>query len=414
MKELIETLFKFGPTLLGAGYDNAIKWLNQLIGLEVLEVPSGTKFGTWTVPDEWVPKESWVKLNGEKIIDFSKNPLALTVYSAPFKGKVDIKELKNHLHTNPERHEVIPYSFNFYERDWGFSVPYDQYVLLGEGEYEVFIDTEFRPGKMKIGVHTIPGKTDREVLLFAHLDHPYQANDNLSGVACLVDLAKRLKVKHTVKIIFCPETIGSIAYANIADISKVDFVIAVDICGNDNSILLQKPFNREHRLTRAANMAVRAIGDHRIADFRANIGSDEYYFNDPIVGIPGIMFSTWPYQEYHSSDDTPEKINYDSIKKVQEAIEKTIKYYEQDFIPERIEKGPVMRSKYNLQTHDKLRNVYYDYFFYFMDGKKYLSELCAQYGVDFEQAVEFTNKMIKDGVVKRTDSGKKRLGAPAK
>jgi aminopeptidase-like protein len=401
MKNIIETLYPMGATLLGAGYDNALTWLGQLMNMDVIEFPSGTQVGSWTVPDEWIVRDAWIKYKGKKIVDYKKNPLSLMVYSEPFQGTVTLEELKKHINTNEERPKFTPYSFKFYERDWGFSLPFG--TKLKDGDYEVFIDTEFKPGVMKLGVHTIPGKSDREILLFAHLDHPYQANDNLSAVACLADLAPRLKADHTIKIIFCPETIGSIAYGETQDLSKVDFVIAVDICGNNNSILLQKTFDRVHRINRAANLAVKSIGDHRIGDFRTQIGSDEYYFNDPKVGVPAIMFSTWPYHEYHTDADTPEIIDYDQIKRMQEAVQKTITYYEQDFIPERVVKGPIMRSKYGIQTHDKLRNTYYDYFFYFMDGKAYLSELCAVYGIDFEQALEFISKMEKDGIIRRVD-----------
>jgi aminopeptidase-like protein len=411
MKQIIDVLYTFGATILGAGYDNALLWLGKLIKLDILDFWSGIKVGTWTVPDEWIVHEAWVKFKGQKIIDYGSQHLSLLTYSKPFKGKISKEELESHLFWSEDMPDATPYGFKFYDRDWGFGVAKNQFrkkvegktvteSTLEEGEYEVFIDTEFKPGVMKVGVHTIKGESDREILLFAHLDHPYQANDNLSGVACLTDLAMKIKAKHTIKIIFCPETIGSIAYASTQDISKVDFVIAVDICGNTNNILLQKAFDMKARVNTCAHLALKELEtSYRKGPFRGLIGSDEYYFNDPMVGIPGIMLSTWPYKEYHTSEDTPEKINYEMIERVQKVIQRTIEIYEQDCIPKREFKGPLMRSRYGVQNIDKTKNVYYDYLFYFMDGKIPLSELCANYDFKFSEIYQLINKMKDDKLI---------------
>ncbi len=385
-------MYKLAPQLLGAGYDNCIKYLQHLIDLEITEIPSGTKLGTWTVPDEWVPKDAWVKKNGKKILDYSKDPLSLMVYSRPFKGTVDAEKLKAHLFTSEERIDAFPYEYSFYERKWGVCMP-KRKIFNKEGKdklkgkYEVMIDTEFKPGVMKIATHTIPGKTDREILLFAHIDHPHQANDNLSGVACLVDLVKRIKKKqydHTIKLVFCPETIGSIGYVNTHDISKVDFMIAVDAIGNDSELTLQLAYDAEHRLNRVARLAMLQAGENfRMGNFRATIGSDEYVFNDPLIGIPGLMLTRHPYPEYHTSDDTPEIIKPKKIKYVQNVIKSIIETYEKDYIPVRKFKGPLMRSKYGVQTSVRQINAQLDYLFYNMDGKKWLSEIINDVGLTY-------------------------------
>lgn len=425
--------------LLGEGYDTALEFLKHLIKLDVIEIPSGTELETWTVPDEWIVRDAWVKFNGKKIIDYKKEPLSLAVGSVPFKGKVDLEELKKHLTSSEDMPDSTPYQYLLYEKDWGFCIPKSELLekipdkceggtckpelkgidksvgkiqvegedytpkfrdKLKEGEYEVMIDTEYKPGTMKIGVHTIKGKTDREVLLIAHLDHPYQANDNLSGVACLVDMVKKIKkakLDHTIKIIFCPETIGSIGYAMTQDISKVDFVISVDAIGNDNSLLFQKSFDAEDRLNKVAHLAISNLGEsYRKGIFRALIGSDEYVFNDPDIGIPGIMFSRFPFKEYHTNADTPEIINYEAIEKVQDVILKTIEIWEKDYIPVKKFKGPLMRTKYKMQTPYKQLNLSHDYLIYSIDGKKSLAELCCDLGLNFEHTYGILENLTKE------------------
>ena len=439
MKKIIEDLYKLNRNLLGEGYDQALEYINKIIPLDIIEIPSGTKLETWTIPNEWIIRDAWVKIKNKKILDYKKEPLSLMVYSKPVHGIVDLKELKKHLFISDEEPEAIPYAYNFYERDWNFCVTKNQIKekipdkceggicvpdlkkidpsvgkvkiegfdyspkykdKLKEGNYEIFIDSEFKPGKLKIGVHTIKGKSDREILLFAHLDHPHQANDNLSGVACLIDLAKQIKCDHTIKIIFCPETMGSIAYALTQNISKVDFVIAIDICGNDNTLLIQKAFNKFDRINYIAHEAIEELGvSYRKGDFRLLIGSDEYIFNDPKIGIPGILLSRFPYSEYHTSKDTPEIIKEEMIKETQQFILKMIEIYEKDYIPVRNFKGPLMRSAFGLQTRHKLLSRDTDYLIYDIDGKKYLSEIVLPLGLIFSYAYDFLEKLKKAGFI---------------
>lgn len=409
MKQIIEDLFKLDRQLLGEGYDFALDYIDERLPLEVFHVKSGTKVGDWVIPNNWIMRSGWIKLNGKKIVDYVENPLCVTVYSQPIHKTMKWDELKSHLHYSTEMPDAYAYDYRFYERDWGFSVPKTVIdALPTDGEYEVYIDSEDVSGEMSIGVHTIPGKTDREILLFAHLDHPYQANDNLSGVACLMDLAPQLvgKFEHTIKIIFCPETIGSIAYAETQGLIKTDFVIALDSIGNDNTLLFQKAFNTTHRLNYCAHLAVAGQGiSYRKGEFRLIAGADEYYFNDPLVGKPGLFLSRLPYKEYHTSADMPDKIIEEKIKEVQKVILKTIEFYEHDYIPARTMEsfGPLMRSRHGIQTPDKMMNRDLDYLYYNIDGKKWLSELVIGLGMGFEYGESVLNKLIEDNVIRRTN-----------
>ncbi len=418
MKNIIQDLYKMKPQLLGVGYDNALKYISQLINLEVKEFPSGTQFESWTVPDEWVVKDAWVKFNGEKIIDYNKEPLSLMVYSQPFKGTIDKEEFEKHLYSKKERPDAYPYEYSFYEKKWGVCLPYNKVFnkegksKLKKGKYEVFIDTEFKPSKMKLGIHTIKGKSEREILLFAHLDHPHQANDNLSGVACLIDLAKRLKCDHTVKIVFCPETIGSIAYASTQDLSKVDLVIAVDICGNDNDLLIQWDFESSNRLNRIADLAIKSCDkDYRMGEWRQLIGSDEYPFTDPQIGIPSLLLTRYPYHEYHTSDDKPEIVKEENIKYVQKVIKKIIEIYEKDYIPVRNGKLPIHRSKYGVWVPIHNVNRTLDYLIFNIDGIKYLSDLVATLELNYDYCYEYLERLYKDNlIIKRYEDNRLASG----
>lgn len=406
LKQIIEELYPINATLLGEGYNQRLELLKKYFNLWTFEILSGTELGTWTVPDEWVVRDAWVKFKGKKILDYKKQPLHLIVGSLPFQGKLNLKEFSEHLHWSDTRPDAVPYVMKFYEKVWGFCLSKKQKEKLKEGEYEVFIDTEWKPGKMKIGVHTILGKSDREILLFAHLDHPFQANDNLSGVACMLDIVSKIKSDHTIKIVFCPETIGSIAYAHLQDISKVNFVIAVDICGNDKPILMLKSYDQEARINRIAHCALQMAGNgYSKGKFRSTIGSDETVFNDPLIGIPGICLTTHDktWLDYHTEFDTLDKINYDKIQEMSNLIVKIIDVADRDYIPKRNFKGQLFRTKYGLQSELKQLNLNYDYFFYRIDGKITLAELCADHELNFSVMYEVMDKLIKDGKIKKVE-----------
>lgn len=432
MKQIIENLFKLNRTILGEGIDNAFEYLKHLLDFKIYEFKTGETYGTWTIPQEWIVKDAWVKHKGKKIIDYQKQPLSLMVYAEPFKGIIDKDELKKHLFISDEKPQAIPYEYSFYKKQWGFSVPKDfvykkanvcldctndlrdidpavgkvridgitdkETVIdnLKNGKYEVFIDTEFRDGIMKVAEYTIKGESDREIILIAHLDHPFQANDNLSAVACLVDLAKKIKCKHTVKIVLCPETIGSAAYALSRDLSKTDFVISVECIGNKNSVLLQKSWKADCRINKVAHLAVSNSGeDYRKGNFRSLLGGDEYVFNDPNLNIPGILLSRFPFDEYHTSADTPDKIDYENIEKIQKIILKIIDIYEKDYIPVKVFDGTLFREKFGVQTFEKKLNLAMDYFIYAIDGKTPLSLIVSDCGLNFDYCYSLLEELKK-------------------
>lgn len=403
-KDLIEKLYPLYATLVNEAYNKRLEILKEEIPLEVIEIPSGTEYGTWTVPQQWEVKDAWIKYKGKKIVDWKENPHSLVLYSTPVNEKMTLEDLSNRLYTKEGFPDVTPHVFKFYENTWGFCLPKTQKDKLKKGEYEVFIDSELKPGTMKIGVHTIPGSLNEEILLFAHLDHPYQANDNLSAVACLLEVVKKIKTNYTIKLVFCPETIGSIAYINSQDLSKVKFALAVDICGNDDSLMLLKAFDPEAWINRVAHCAFQVTGKpYRKAPFRSTIGSDETPFNDPLVGVPSILLTTHgkKWEDYHTDKDTPDKIVYEKITETADMVCKIIEIAEKDYVPVRKFKGPLRRSKYGIQSLVPQVNLNWDYFFYYMDGKKTLAELCADLELNFDQVYDHLEPIITDGHISR-------------
>ena len=150
-----------------------------------------------------------------KICDFSKNNLHLVGYSVPFEGEISFEELRKHLHTLPDQPNAIPYVTSYYKDRWGFCLSQDQFNTLENGTYKVVIKSTLFDGELNYGELLIEGKSDKEIFLSTYICHPSMANNELSGPTVLTFLAKWLieiyKTNFSYRIIFIPETIGSIS-----------------------------------------------------------------------------------------------------------------------------------------------------------------------------------------------------------
>ena len=142
MDKFMKTLFPICRSITGKGVKQTLELINELIPLEIKYTPTGTKVFDWIIPEEWNINDAYVKNSkGEKIIDFSKSNLHLVSYSIPIKTKLSLNELKEHLFTIKEQPDVIPYVTSYYDKNWGFCLPYNQYIQLDDdGLYEVCPD----------------------------------------------------------------------------------------------------------------------------------------------------------------------------------------------------------------------------------------------------------------------------------
>ena len=356
MKQLIEDLYLLNRSLICDDFDEALAYIDDLVGLDIHEYPSGTECWTWVVPQKWTVREAFIEEDGKRIVDFADHPLHLWTGSLPVDRVVSREELLDHLAWDEERPGAIPYKFHLYELTWGFSVTCDQFQQMQADEYRVLIDSEYSDGHLKVGEATVEGSSDEVVVLMAHLDHPGQANDDLAGVAVLAELVHELRKRdtyYTYKFLILPETIGSIAYFSHNEdlIPRCRCGIFLEMLGNDNTIALQYSLQGDDLIDRAARRAlVDRYGEGNFAEgaFRKVVGNDEMVLNGPGVGVPTISISRWPYPQYHSSYDTPDIISEYRLVDARELILEVLDILDRDYVPRREFRGPVFLSRFGL------------------------------------------------------------------
>src|SRR3989344_2272431 len=216
MYQCASELFPICRSITGNGVRETLQIIQKHIPITLHEIPTGTKVFDLVVPKEWNIKDAYVKdARGNTVIDFKKSNLHIVGYSIPLNKVMPLSELQEHLYSIPEQPDAIPYVTSYYEERWGFCLTHKERSQLKEGEYEVFIDSELKEGSLTYGELIIPGEAKEEIFLSTYVCHPSMANNELSGPVVTTFLAKWILSKprrYTYRIIFIPETIGSIAY----------------------------------------------------------------------------------------------------------------------------------------------------------------------------------------------------------
>ncbi len=343
---LATKLWPINRSITGQGVRETLNIISNILpNLKIHSVPSQTKVFDWIVPKEWeVIKAYIITPKGKKICDFSKNNLHLVGYSIPFKGDISLDKLKEHLYTLPDQPNAIPYITSYYEERWGFCLTQEEFDTLENGTYKVVIDSSLFDGELNYGELLIKGKSDKEILLSTYICHPSMANNELSGPTVVTFLAKWLleisKPEYSYRIIFIPETIGSITYLSRNYKHMKNKTIAgfnVSCVGDDRTYSYVPSRNGKTISDLIAKHVLKWIDKNFVEYSWLDRGSDERQYCSPGIDLPiaSILRTKYgKYPEYHTSLDdlknvvTPEGLNggYCVIKKAIEAIENNKKY----------------------------------------------------------------------------------------
>ena len=342
--DLAVQLFPIQRSLTGNGVRQTFEILQTIIPeLTIHEVPTGTHCFDWTIPKEWNINEAYIVApNGERFCDISTHNLHVMGYSEPVRRTLSLGELQSHLYSIESMPDTIPYVTSYYDQKWGFCLEHSKRLKLIEGDYEVVIDSMLSDGSLTYGELIIPGETEKEILLSTYVCHPSMANNELSGPTVLIYLAQWIMSqarRYTYRIVFVPETIGSICYLSRHYQQMKQHTIAgfVLTCIGDNRDYSYLATPDED--TYADEVAKHILG-HIKPDFKQysflERGSDERQYCSPGIDLPvvDIMRTKYGrYPEYHTSNDdlsviSPEGLEggFEAMRNILEAIENDIVY----------------------------------------------------------------------------------------
>ena len=340
-------LWPINRSLTGTDNRLTLKLMKKVCkNLKIKEIKTGTKVFDWKIPDEWWIKEAWIKdSNGKKILDFKKNNLHVIGYSSPVNKTISLSELKKNLYCLPKQPTAIPYVTSYYSRKWGFCASYNFKKKLRKGNYKIFINSKHFRGGLSYGEIIIPGKTIKEIFLSTYICHPSLANDNLSGIAVTTFLAKWLneinkKLYFSYRIIFIPETIGSIAYLskNLKKM-KSNIIAGLNVsCVGDDRAFSYLPSRDSNTLAdKVAKHVLKWTSPNYIKYTWLDRGSDEKHYCAPKIDLPiaSIMRTKYAkYPEYHTSlDNLNTVVSAKGLNGGYEIIKKALLAFENSFSP---------------------------------------------------------------------------------
>ena len=342
MHALCTRLYPFLRSITGDGVRQTLAVLGEQLPITVTEVPSGTPAFDWAVPNEWTVREAWIRTpSGERIGDIREHNLHLVNYSAPFRGKLSLAQLRPHLFSLPDRPDWIPYRTSYFKEDWGFCLRHRDLERLVEGEYEVCVDTSLAPGALTFGECVLPGESDDEVLVSAHVCHPSLANDNLSGVAVAARLAMLLsgvRRRYTWRFVFAPSTIGVITWLSQREAitSRIRHGIVVSGVGDAGGFHYKLSRRGQTEIDRIwRHVLQQAQVKHEILPFMP-YGYDERQYCSPGFNLAVGCFSRstyGSYPQYHTSADNLDFITADRLEESLALLLQTASLVERNIVP---------------------------------------------------------------------------------
>jgi aminopeptidase-like protein len=311
MYAAVERLYPICRSITGDGVRATLDILAESLPIERRGVQSGTQAFDWTVPGEWNVRDAYIAdRQGRRVVDFRRHSLHLVGYSVPVRATMTLDELRPHLHTLADRPDWIPYRTTYYDRDWGFCLADEQLRSMDEGPYEVVVDSTLEPGELTYGELVLPGESAEEVVISAHVCHPSLANDNLSGIAVAMEVARSLKAcsarRFTYRFLFAPGTIGSLTWLsrNADVLPRIRHGLVLTGLGGPGPLVYKRSRRGERDVDRAAAHVVARRGGE-IRSY-SPYGYDERQFNAIGFDLPFGRLSRTPhgeYPEYHTSAD---------------------------------------------------------------------------------------------------------------
>ena len=416
MYRWISDLFPIARSLTGEGVRKTLSYIkSEIPGLEILSVKSGTKAFDWVIPNEWSINDAYIEnLDGKKLISFSDSNLHVVGYSMPVNKVVSKEELMPYLHSLPELPNAIPYITSYYNETFGFCLSQNQKDSLGDGPFRIFVDSKLTPGVMNFGELYIPGLSEKEILFSTYICHPSMANNELSGPAVAMALAKHIQSmgirKYSYRILFNVETIGAIYYLskNLKNLKKNLVAGWVLTCLGDERNYSYMPTKHGNTFTDKVSRKVLSDLDIKLTEYSwLDRGSDERQYNAPGIDLPvaSIMRSKYAtYPEYHTSLDNLDLVSPKGLKDSLNALIKVVEVLETNEKwqtkvlgePQLGRRGlyPTLSTRESSLIVRDLKNV-----LSFMDGCHDMLTIAEKCGLKYTEVLRIVEKLRESDVI---------------
>lgn len=414
--QLAQRLFPIARSITGPGVRETLDILTEYLpGLVRKSVPSGYQAFDWVVPPEWTIRGAYIENErGERIVDFADNNLHVVGYSTPIDEWMTLEELDSHLHSLPDQPHAIPYATSYYAPEWGFCLSHDQRSQLPAGRYHVVIDSTLEPGHLDYAELVLPGESSEEVFLSTYICHPSMANNELSGPVVVTALVRWLLSlptrRHTYRVVFIPETIGSLVYLsqNLATMKEKTIAGFNVTCVGDERAFSYVPSRAGTTLADRVALHVLNHTDPGFTKYTwLDRGSDERQYCAPGVDLPvaSIMRSKYgSYPEYHTSLDDLELVTPAGLQGGFDVLKEALTVLEHNVTPRVTTLGEPQLGRRQLYPTLSTKNSFgqaaltKDVLSY-CDGQTSLLDIAELIGVPMTSLLELTATLREVGLI---------------
>lgn len=431
MWTLMEDLFPLRRSLTGEGVRETLRRIQREIPIQIHEVPLPLTAFDWELEHEWRFKSARLyDESGSLVIDSDNCALHCLGYSAPFRGWVNRTELESHLVVGPEEMpDAVLYCTSYYERRWGLSISWNQRQAIRGEKFLVVIDTELFRGVFNYADLVIPGEETSEIMLGSYCCHMAGlANNETSGLAVTTELVRWWMSeprRHTLRVLFAPETLGPLVYM------AREHVWMKHSPGNEVRVPMHVLLNRLVRagftlsclggpgsfalqLGRRENYASRIARHIMSHEYEAEIrpwdrrGSDERQWTAPGIDLPWATIMKTPpgdpmFPQYHTSADDlsyvrPEQLEESLalMKRILTAIEEDHPYQSKVLGEPMLSKRGLMPSLSRTGSSDGVRNLMTTWSY--CDGRTVL-ENAEEQGRYFFRVLDEIKVLEREGIV---------------
>ena len=419
-QKIINLIKKLHPLQRNAnseGVDKAFEIIKKthLNKSKIHNYKSGLKIEDWEVPKRWKLKYSYIKDHKGNIITSSKiNTLFVAPYSESIEGWFTKKEIGEHLFTRKEKSDCYllehrnTYDYNL--NDWRITLPFSLWERMTDKKYYVKIDVEWTNGNMKVLECILPGKKKDIICFNAHIDE--LCNDDLSGCALGVEIFKYLSKiknrKYTYQLILAPELFGFLYYVyfNKNKVAKTMGMLNLEQVGAGKEWVLKKSITEESIMDMVLESSFNSTKiKYNFKSFFDGYMNDEKIFSWPTMNIPSVAIQRYPFNEYHTSEDTPKIIKSKYIDESYKVCLNFVNILENNYIPAYKNFLPPWLTKRNLyvdyyqdkKNHQKYNND----ILYLINGKNSILDISKKVKLDFFDTLLYINKLLNKKIIKK-------------
>jgi aminopeptidase-like protein len=366
-----KALYPKHRSITGTGIRESLSYFEKINPeLKRIKFKTGERAFDWKIPLEWNIENSYIKhlKSNKKFCEFKKNNLHVVSYSQPINKVLSKKDLLKKIYTLKKQTSAIPYVTSYYKKDWGFCMSEKQKKKLPNGNYKVFIGSNFKKGSLELSHCILPGKSKKEIFFSTYLCHPSLANNELSGPVLLNAIIKYIKKSfknrhYSYRFVILPETIGSISYLSKFHKELKKNVISgfnLSMVGDERAYTQVFSPENDNLADRALSAALFGCKNVSYLSF-LHRGSDERQYCSPKINLPFTAFyRSKYYPEYHSSKDDFNLVTKKGLKGSFDVIKDIIDSFELGIYPKTETFGEPFLSKRNLYHNLSHKDLFFD------------------------------------------------------